>query len=293
MSTIPEPATPAQYRVWHALDERDCRPRGRPDQYMALCPAHDDRTPSLSVGYKADAVGLTCHAGCATEAVLDALALEFKDLFDSDRPDFQKRGARDFAPSPKGDRNPSSGVHGPQFPTPSPEPQPQPPGHFPIDTGDRASAPKTESKAVLALLQRVRDAELGVDPPDWTVPLHLERIPANASAARAVAEKVGTLMAVRLTDGDLDAAPLSGSLIARAMGWPDPDGDGATRGRKYLRLLCRFRVLRCDEPMPLRGLPHGTKTYQPADYDLFALFTSRIDGGLTVVQSEDDAASAA
>jgi hypothetical protein len=48
------------------------------------CPAHDDRTPSLSLSTEtAGKVLLKCHAGCETSAVLSALGLEWGDLFSS------------------------------------------------------------------------------------------------------------------------------------------------------------------------------------------------------------------
>lgn len=50
--------------------------------YMAKCPAHEDRTPSLSVAVGSDGrVLLHCHAGCTTEAIAKALRLEVRDLF--------------------------------------------------------------------------------------------------------------------------------------------------------------------------------------------------------------------
>lgn len=50
-------------------------------RYMALCPAHDDREPSLSIAEKDGKVLLHCHAGCRTEDVLKALGLTMGDLF--------------------------------------------------------------------------------------------------------------------------------------------------------------------------------------------------------------------
>lgn len=44
------------------------------DQWIARCPAHADRKPSLSVGIgRDDRVLLTCHAGCSFEQVIAAL----------------------------------------------------------------------------------------------------------------------------------------------------------------------------------------------------------------------------
>ena len=72
-------------RVVAALEERDCRPRGSDERgYSALCPSHDDRSPSLSVSYRNSKVLLRCHAGCTTVAVLDALALPWESLFDEE-----------------------------------------------------------------------------------------------------------------------------------------------------------------------------------------------------------------
>ena len=72
-------------RVLQALEERDCRPRGSEQRgWVALCPAHADRNPSLSVTYRDEKVLLHCFTGCTTESVLDALALEWSDLWDEE-----------------------------------------------------------------------------------------------------------------------------------------------------------------------------------------------------------------
>ncbi len=49
--------------------------------WVALCPAHDDRKPSLSIGEgEGSRVVVHCHAGCSTEDILDALDLTMRDL---------------------------------------------------------------------------------------------------------------------------------------------------------------------------------------------------------------------
>jgi hypothetical protein len=49
---------------------------------MAKCPAHKDRTRSLSVReFESGAVGLHCFAGCSVEQVLAAAGLAFEDLY--------------------------------------------------------------------------------------------------------------------------------------------------------------------------------------------------------------------
>lgn len=51
-------------------------------RWLALCPAHNDRHPSLSVRETPEGkVLLRCWAGCPTSAVLAALGLRWTDLF--------------------------------------------------------------------------------------------------------------------------------------------------------------------------------------------------------------------
>lgn len=49
----------------------------------AICPSHDDHSPSLSVDYRDGHILLKCMAltGCTTESILNAIHLEMSDLF--------------------------------------------------------------------------------------------------------------------------------------------------------------------------------------------------------------------
>ena len=49
--------------------------------YNAICPGHDDSSPSLGIFDSGDKIGLTCYAGCETEDVLKEMGLTFRDLF--------------------------------------------------------------------------------------------------------------------------------------------------------------------------------------------------------------------
>lgn len=50
--------------------------------WMARCPAHEDRSASLSIGAGSDGrVLVHCFAGCDTADVLAAIGLGFADLF--------------------------------------------------------------------------------------------------------------------------------------------------------------------------------------------------------------------
>jgi len=61
----------------------------RADRWQALCPAHDDRSPSLSVTECSDGtVLIRCWAGCTADAIAESVGLELRDLF-PDRLDYQ------------------------------------------------------------------------------------------------------------------------------------------------------------------------------------------------------------
>ena len=52
------------------------------DRWTALCPAHDDRRPSLSLRHAEERVLLHCWSGCAAGDIVAALGLSLADLFD-------------------------------------------------------------------------------------------------------------------------------------------------------------------------------------------------------------------
>ncbi|KAA0873528.1 CHC2 zinc finger domain-containing protein [Nitrincola tapanii] len=66
------------------------KPTGR-DRYMACCPAHQDKSPSLSVRFDTSdgRVLIHCFAGCDISDICAAIGLEVADLFPStDRPHY-------------------------------------------------------------------------------------------------------------------------------------------------------------------------------------------------------------
>jgi hypothetical protein len=61
------------------LDKVKQTGRGR---YLALCPAHADKNPSLSLRETDDGrILIKCWCGCETQNVLSAIGLTFNDLF--------------------------------------------------------------------------------------------------------------------------------------------------------------------------------------------------------------------
>ena len=51
-------------------------------RWLARCPAHEDRSPSLSIRETGDRVLLFCHAGCTAPEIVAAVGLTMADLFD-------------------------------------------------------------------------------------------------------------------------------------------------------------------------------------------------------------------
>jgi hypothetical protein len=91
--------TPAERVIVHLDGVRETG-QGR---WIAKCPAHDDRSPSLSVRETADGtVLLNCFGSCGTGDVLAALGLSMQDLFDNpplsrgpNRPGERRQSARE------------------------------------------------------------------------------------------------------------------------------------------------------------------------------------------------------
>jgi len=72
--------TPVE-KVLSALRAIGHEPRRSGQAWIARCPAHDDRDPSLSIAEGDDGRALLrCHAGCSTEAVVAAMGLKMADL---------------------------------------------------------------------------------------------------------------------------------------------------------------------------------------------------------------------
>jgi hypothetical protein len=51
------------------------------DGWLARCPAHDDRSPSLSIRESNGKILLHCFAECSPEAICQALGIKVSDLF--------------------------------------------------------------------------------------------------------------------------------------------------------------------------------------------------------------------
>ena len=80
------------------LDRLEKVRRTNRGQWIACCPAHKDRRPSLSIRECDDGrVLIHCFAGCSTHEVLSATSLEINDLFPARLTDTSlKRESRPF-----------------------------------------------------------------------------------------------------------------------------------------------------------------------------------------------------
>ena len=67
--------------------------------WTALCPAHGDRNPSLSVAEGRDGrVLLFCFCGCDISDIVDAIGLELCDLFPPMRTKSRGKGVKRYGP---------------------------------------------------------------------------------------------------------------------------------------------------------------------------------------------------
>lgn len=63
-------------------------------KWLARCPAHNDKSPSLAIREAGDRILVHCFAGCGVTEVLNAVGLDMADLF----PD---READPYGPTPR------------------------------------------------------------------------------------------------------------------------------------------------------------------------------------------------
>src|ERR1700746_2664161 len=57
-----------------------CARKSRDEQFSALCPAHNDTNPSLSISKGADGkILFHCHAGCSFDKIKDAIHKQVLD----------------------------------------------------------------------------------------------------------------------------------------------------------------------------------------------------------------------
>ena len=192
-----------------------------------LCPAHDDRTPSLRVSLgDDDRILLHCHAGCPTHEVLKAWGIFWSDL----RPP----ALRSF----NSNRKAASSSHV-AVPHPSP-----------LTPHSKETEKDTEAEVEWLL----RNQEAGrVE----AVAVDLPPLPDCATrVARDVAEFYRRVRGVRLWAGDDRPVPFGGAWVGRYLGLPD------TTVWRAIKQLEEYGVLVYVGALPGRG-KRGTFLYEP------------------------------
>ncbi|HZT72897.1 MAG TPA: hypothetical protein VE996_04530 [Terriglobales bacterium] len=77
----------------HVAARLHARPTG-PGRWIARCPAHDDRSPSLSIREGREGrVVIHCFGGCASAAVLAAAGISWRDMLGAPPTAEQRRAA--------------------------------------------------------------------------------------------------------------------------------------------------------------------------------------------------------
>jgi len=79
------------------LSKLDMVKRTGVDRWLACCPAHDDKRPSLAIRECEDGrLLIHCFAGCGVESIVSAIGLELADLFPEREIDHARRERRPF-----------------------------------------------------------------------------------------------------------------------------------------------------------------------------------------------------
>lgn len=70
--------------------------RGRNGNWVACCPAHEDRSPSMTIRETPDGkILMHCFSGCSIGEIAEALSIDLSDLFPpNENPDYKPQHGR-------------------------------------------------------------------------------------------------------------------------------------------------------------------------------------------------------
>ena len=89
------------YRISNILSRLEKVKQTTSDQFVACCPAHNDKSPSLSIKELPDGrILINCFAGCNPSEILSSIGLSFEDLYPESKGSF------------KSEKRPFSSTHG-------------------------------------------------------------------------------------------------------------------------------------------------------------------------------------
>ena len=70
-----------------------------PDRWTALCPAHEDKTPSLAIReIEGDRILIHCFGGCSVHEIVAAVGMEISDLFPEKPVNYDGKPTRERRP---------------------------------------------------------------------------------------------------------------------------------------------------------------------------------------------------
>ncbi len=70
-----------QQTLRHIIDRTNAKNSGDGNSYLGLCPAHEDRNPSLSLTLADNKILLNCHAGCSFDGIVSAVGMNQSQFF--------------------------------------------------------------------------------------------------------------------------------------------------------------------------------------------------------------------
>ena len=63
------------------LDHTDAKSINGDNQYIGLCPAHDDDSPSFSIKMNDEKILMNCFAGCSFDQICSSLGIQKSETF--------------------------------------------------------------------------------------------------------------------------------------------------------------------------------------------------------------------
>ena len=66
---------------WHLLYPKPEQVKKNNKGITALCPSHNDKSPSLSSSYTNEQIIVCCHAGCTFKEIVSAMGMEQSQFF--------------------------------------------------------------------------------------------------------------------------------------------------------------------------------------------------------------------
>jgi len=184
-------------KIRQALESRGAKfVRGTNNGFMATCPAHGDKYPSLSVTPSVEMALIYCFAGCSTPDVMAALGLALGDLYDNPKEKRYVYQAANGSTIKTKHRNPAA-------------------------TGDEKKITRQSGNTKAALLYRLPEVIRAVSAGEPVYLVEGEKDADTLTMLGVTATTTGSATSIPTTD----LTPLNGAIV-RAIADKDKSGDG-------------------------------------------------------------------